>query len=221
MKVTRVTCCLCLLVLSLVAFTFFTAAPKAQAGASGSTFVSRFHGLSAFADFDSFSPGGCIETFVFVNGTQNGSSQEADVFIGQVNNCAPTPLSGGGGGGGCGPGAILCAFGSTFSPAFQVGKSLETASLSATISVFDFVSGNTFNVSVSMTWTATGPLSSESGSSHFRTKNFIENFHFNNTFRDASASGTVSDGTTNFTPSPSVFAQTASFKSGDVTITHS
>src|SRR5712692_1416486 len=126
MKVTRVTCCLCLLVLSLVAFTFFTTAPKAQAGASGSTFVSRFHGLSAFAGFDSFSSDRCIETFVFLDGTQNGSSQEADVFISQVNNCAPTPLSGGGGGGGCGQGAILCAFGSTFSPAFQVGKSLAT-----------------------------------------------------------------------------------------------
>jgi len=204
-------------VLSLVAFTFLTATPKAQAAASGSTFVVRFHGASAFANFDSFSPDGCIETLAFVDGTQNGSSLEADVFISQVNNCTATPLSGGG----CGPTALLCAFGTTFSPTFQVSKALDSASLSATIPVFDSVSGNTFNVSVDVTWVATGPLSRESGSSHFHTKNFTENFHFNDEFRDASASGTVSDGTTNFSPSPSVFAQTASFKSGDVTITHS
>ena len=216
MKITRVTCCLFVLLLSLVAFAFST---SAHAAASGSTFVVRFHGLSAFADFDSFSSDGCIETFVFVDGTQNGTSLEADVFISQVNNCATTPLSGGGGG--CGPTALLCAFGTTFSPAFQVSKSLASASLSATISVFDSVSNTTFNVSVSTTWTATGPLSHESGSSHFHTKNFTENFHFNNDFRDAGASGVVSNGTTNFTPSPSVFAQIASFKSGDVTITHS
>ena len=204
MKMTRATCCLLVLLLSLVAFAFPT---SAHAAGSGSATVFRFHGLSAFADFDSFSPDGCIETFVFVDGTQSGNSSEADVFIGQFDNCTGTLL--------------LAAFGSTFNPTFQVGQKLGSASLSATIPVFDEVSGNTFNVSVSQTWTATGPLSREIESVHFQTKNFIENFHFNDAFRDASASGTVSDGTTNFTPSPSVFAQIASFKSGDVTIIHS
>ncbi len=205
MKITRVTCCLFVLLLSLVAFAFTTSAPRAHAAASGSTTVFRFQSKTAFADFDSTS--GCIETFVFLDGTQSGTSPEADVFIGQFDNCTQTQLLG--------------AFGSTFTPTFQVGGKLASASLSATISVFDFVSGNTFNVSVSMSWTATGPLSHEVGSSHFHTKNFIENFHFNDDFRDASASGTVSDGTSNFTPSPSVFAQIASFKSGDVTISRS
>ena len=205
MKITRVTCCLFILLLSLVAFAFSTTAPRAHAAGSGSITVVRFHGHSAFADFDSTS--GCIETFAEVDGTQSDTSPEADVFIGKFDNCTGTLL--------------LLAFGSTFNPTFQVSNKLDSASLSATISVFDDVSGNTFNVSVSTTWMATGPLSHEIGSFHFHTKNFIENFHFNDAFRDASASGTVSDGTTNFTPSPSVFAQTASFKSGDVTISHS
>jgi len=210
MKITRVTCCLFVLLLSLVAFAFSTSAPRAHA-ASGTTFVSKFHGLSAQADFDSLSPDGCIDTFVFVDGFQNTFNKQtisgADVFIGQFNNCTGTLL--------------FFASGSTFSPTFQVGGKLASASLSATISVCCDVSGNTFSVSVSMSWTATGALSHEIGSFHFQTKNFIENFHFNDDFRDASASGTVSDGTTNFTPSPSVFAQIASFKSGDVTISRS
>ncbi len=205
MKILRVTCCLFVLLLFLVAFTFSTTAPRAHAAASGSTTVFRFHGQSAFADFDSTS--GCIETFAEVDGTQSNTSPEADVYIAQFDNCTGTLL--------------LEAFGSTFNPTFQVGGKLASASLSATISVFDDVSNTTFTVSVSMTWTATGALSHEIGSQHFHTKNFIENFHFNDTFRDASASGTVSDGTTNFTPSSSVFAQIASFKEGDVTISHS
>jgi hypothetical protein len=207
MKITRVTCCRCVLVLSLVALAFSTTAPRAYAAGPGSTTVFRFQSQSAFAGFDSFSPDGCIETFVEVDGTQSSTGPEADVFIGQFNNCTGTLL--------------LSASGSASNPTFQVSNKLDSASLSATIPVFDYVSGSTFNVSVSTTWTATGPLAREIGSMHFQTKNFIENFHFNDTFRDASASGTVSDGTTNFTPSPSVFAQIASFKSGDVTISRS
>jgi hypothetical protein len=40
------------------------------------------------------------------------------------------------------------------------------------------------------------------------------------TFRDATASGTVSDGTTNFTPEPAVFADMGSVKQGEVDIIH-
>ncbi len=207
MKITRVTCCLFVLMLSLVAFAFSTSAPRAHAAASGSTFVFRFHGMTAFAVFDSLSPDGCVDTFVFLEAQKSGTSLEADVFIGKFDFCTQMDL--------------LEASGSTFNPDFQISKKLDSASLNATISVFDFVSGNTFNVSVSTTWTATGPLSHEIQSFHFHTKGFIDNFHLNAAFRDAGASGTVSDGTTNFTPSPSVFAQLASVKSGDVTITHS
>ena len=198
MKLLRVT----VLLLALIAIACST---PAHAAAAGKATVVKFHGLTAIADFDSFSPDGCIETFVFLSGTQSKTGPEADVSIGQVNSCT---------------GDELFAFGSTLNPTFQVNNQLTSASLSATISVFDEVSGNTFTVSVSATWTGTGPLSHQSGTSHFHTKNFSENFHFNDTFRDASASGTVSDGTTNFTPSPAVFAEIASFKSGDVIISH-
>src|SRR5437016_3209472 len=105
MKLLRVTCCLLVLLLSLVAFAFST---SAHAAASGSTTVFRFHGQSAFADFDSFSPDGCIETFVEVDGTQSDRSPEADVFIGQFDNCTNTLL--------------LLAFGSTSNPTFQVSN---------------------------------------------------------------------------------------------------
>src|SRR5258708_761863 len=134
MKIARVTCCLFVLLLSLVAFAFITSAPRAHA-ASGTTFVFRFHGSSAFAFFDNLS--GCIDT----------------------------------------------------------------------------------SVSVDLTWTSTSAIAHEISSFHFHTKGFTENAHFNADFRDANASGTVSAGTTNFTPSQSVFAQIFSAKEVDVMIT--
>ena len=209
MKIARVTCCLFVLLLSLVAFAFTTSAPRAHA-ASGTTFVSKFHGLSAQADFDNLSPDGCIDTFVFVDGFQNTFNKQtisgADVFIGKFDFCTNTML--------------LEASGSTLNPDFQIDKKLLSASLNTTISVTDFVSGSTFNVSVSVAWTSTSAIGHENSTFHFHTKAFTENGHMNAAFRDADASGTVSDGTTNYTPSPAVFAQTMSAKAVDVFITH-
>ena len=209
MKIARVTCCLLVLLLSLVAFAFTASAPRAHA-ASGTTFVFRFHGMAAQADFDNVSPDGCIDTFVFVDGSQNTVNKQtfssADVFIGKFDLCTNTQL--------------LAAFGSTSSPTFQIDKKLLSASLNTTISVFDKVSGKTFNVSVSVAWTSTSAIVHEISTFHFHTKAFTENGHFNADFRDANASGTVSAGTTNFTPSPSVFAQTMSAKEVDVFISH-
>ena len=206
MKIARVTCCLFVLLLSLVAFAFSTSAPRAHA-ASGTTIVFKFHGLSAFAFFDNVS--GCIETSVSVDGFQNTVNNQpasgADIFISQFDNCMNTQL--------------LAAFGSTGSPTFQIDRKLLSASLNTTISVTDFVSNKTFNVSVNQTWTSTSAIRHEISTFHFHTKGFTESAHFDAELRDANASGTVSDGTTNFTPSPSVFAQTMSAKSVDVIIT--
>jgi hypothetical protein len=208
MKITRVTCCLVILLFSLVAFAFTTSTPKAHA-ASGTTTQFKFHGLSAQANFDNTD--GCIETFVFVDGFQNTVNKQtfsgADVFIGKVNNCTNTSL--------------LNASGGTDSPSFQIDQELLSASLSATIPVTDSVSGNTFLVSVNMTWTSTSAIGHQNATSHYHTKGFTINSHSNADFRDAIASGTVSDGTTNYTPSGTLsFAQIASTKSVDVTITH-
>ena len=207
MKIARVTCCLFVLLLSLVTFAFTTSAPRAHA-ASGTTTVFRFHGLSVMATFDNLS--GCIDTFVVVDGFQNTVNKQpssgADVFIGQSDICTGILL--------------LEASGFTPNPTFQIDKTLLTASLSATISVFDTVSNSMFNVSVSMAWTSTSAITHENQTLHRHSKAFTENAHANADFRDANASGTVSDGTTNFTPSPSVFAQTMSAKVVIVDITH-
>jgi hypothetical protein len=137
--------------------------------------------------------------------TQSNTGQEANVGWLQVDFCT---------------GTVHYASGYTSTPTFQVSNNLDSASLSATISVVDYPSGNTFNVSVSVSWTATSPLTHEIESREFHTNNYIENFHASGALRYASASGTISDGTTNFAADPSYFAQIGDFESGDVTISH-
>jgi len=179
-----------LLLSSLLVLVFSTASPVLAASGTSAHFT--FHGLTAFAEFDTYSPDGCVETFVYVDG--------------QYDYCTQTLL--------------LSAFGSASNPNFQIDKKLGSASLNTTIPVTDYVSGNTFNVSISVTWTAIDALMHENGTFHFHSKGFIDNNHFNADFRDANASGTVSDGTTNYTPASALYAQLASMKSGDVFITH-
>jgi hypothetical protein len=91
--------------------------------------------------------------------------------------------------------------------------------LNTIIPVTDSVSGNTFDVSVNLTWASTSAISNQISTFHSHTPGFTTSGHFNATFREATASGTVSDGTTNFTPSQSVDAQILLAREADVTIT--
>jgi hypothetical protein len=210
MKITRVTCSVLVLLLFLVAFAFTTSAPRAHA-ASGNTIVFKLHGLSAFANFDSLvSPGSCVHNEVHVDAFQNTIQKQttsgANIFIGQMDWCTGKQF--------------LFASGSVSNVNFQIDQKLLSASLNTIIDVFDNVSNTTFPVSVNLTWTSTSAIGHENSTFHYHTQGLTENSHVNADFRDATASGTVSDGTTNFTPSPPFLAQIMSAKHFDVTITH-
>ena len=72
--------------------------------------------------------------------------------------------------------------------------------MNTTIEVEDGVSDTFFPVDVSVGWTGTGGPFRLKG--HFQTTNpfFKQTQYFDGTSRSVEASGTVSDGTTNFTP---------------------
>jgi len=210
MKITRVICCLFMLLLSLVAFSFTTSTPKAYA-ASGKTILIKGHGLHVESGFDYLGSDGCTETTVYVDAFQNRVHNQtvstADVFIGMFDNCTNT--------------TIMDASGGTDNPTFQIDKDLLSASLSAIVPVTDTVSGNTFSVSVNMTWTSTSAIQHQNITQHYQTQGITINSHSNADIRDAIASGTVLNGTTNYTPSGTLwFAQIVSAKSVQVTITH-
>ena len=176
----------------------------------------KFRGESVNAFFTHTD--GCIETSVFVAAT-GGDSQSTPgpgsplsqvvIFILQFDLCAGERL-------------VSAESVSTVPEAdFQVSQKLEQATLNTTVTVTDFASDppSTFDVFIDLTWTGMGPLSRESNNSHFITPpGCVINNRFHGTSRTAAASGSVSDGTMNYTPQPSTEAFILSANTGTVII---
>jgi hypothetical protein len=173
-----------------------------------------FRGPSAMASF--YSVSGCTVTETFVIASQyeqrdaHGPATSfsfASVTVSQVDLCADT--------------LVLYAYGTTAPLApgeLQISKKLDTARLTTIVPVFDEISGTSFDLSVDMSWTAIGPLSRQQTTTHFHTPGCISNSHFQSRSRSAEASGTISDGLTNFTSEPSISASLDAVKSGTVVI---
>jgi len=202
------------LILALALTTLTATSVTGAAGAS--TLHFSFKGQFAEAAFDSLDASGCVETFVFVEGV-NGTVKEtghptvssmAVITIDQFDFCTGIETL-------FAQGEATLAAGE-----FQIDKMLATATLNATIEVSDFVSGTSFPVDVSVGWTGVGATTTQKDHFQIKGPGFKVNSRFMGTFRDATASGTVSDGTTNFTPEPAFFADMGSVKQGEVDIIH-
>jgi hypothetical protein len=202
------------LAVALLLSMFVTALPAHAAGAETRHFSLK--GQFATAVFHTVDSSGCIETVVSVI-AEDGRTKQANppeatlramVELFQFDSCSGKLL--------------LSAFGlATLTPdQFQIDKQFNTATLNATIEVADFVSGNTFPVDVSVRWTGSGDIIRDKNHVHLKEPGFKLNARFTGTSRNATASGTVSDGTTNFTPQPAVFVEMGSTKRGEVVIIH-
>lgn len=189
--------------------------PCRSAAAPGQTFHLKFTGLTANAFFDSFQ--GCVETSAFVQAFNNRlkmvggrpeTTPSAFVSLFQFDNCSFTVL--------------LSASGFADLPAgaFQMKQNLDSATLNASVDVFDSVSNTTFPVDISVSWTGSGALTVSRFHNIFRTPGFRENFASTGVSRAAAASGSVTALGTNFSPGPAVFADLESVKQGDLQVFH-
>src|SRR5215475_15598532 len=179
--------------------------PPAMAGAAGGNVaVMNLRGHLVNAVFSDTEPAGCLHTDVFVT-ADSGTEQEppstqafdiAAVSIYKYDSCTNTTL--------------LDATGSDDALAagdFQVSAQLDKASLVATFTVSDLVSGGSFDVNVNVGWMGVGDIVRN----HSNTNEIYPGCHIINRWkgsgRDAVASGVVSDGVTNFTPGTSQYAE--------------
>ena len=165
----------------------------------------------AYAQFSSVDPSGCILTTVdifgedLVVGSGPGSaSSDTQLTIYQYDACTDTVL--------------LDAHGSASlaDRDFRVSGNLDSATLNATASIYDYVSHSYFDVFVDLTWTGTGSLNHYNDQSRWHSPGCNSINHFISAFRYEEASGIVSDGETDFAPAPSVSAYIYSNKIGDV-----
>lgn len=155
----------------------------------------QFKTSSADAFFSSVDPSGCIETFVWIfAGEQSSDPGQAGLIMRQYDSCTFTLL--------------MDAYGSSLlaDPDFKVAPNLGSATLETTVNVYDYVSGSSFDVFVDFTWTGTGIRNRYTENSQWHDHMCREILHWHGVSRTARASGTVTDGETNFTPAPSVEA---------------
>jgi hypothetical protein len=132
----------------------------------------------------------------------------ATIAVSQFDDCTQTLLV-------LGEGFAVLAPGQ-----FQIDSQLTTASLTATIEIADAVSGASIPLDLSVHWTGVGDTFSSKDRFHQTFPGIKIVKRFDGTGRLAAASGTVSDGTTNFTPEPASFAQLSSLKRGELDISH-
>lgn len=98
---------------------------------------------------------------------------------------------------------------------FQIDRQVIAAALDTTIEVYDWVSGTSFPLTVTMAWTGVGDKFVVKDHFQMKSKTFKVNYKFSGTFRDADTDGSVSDGASNFTPEPAVYADLANLKEGE------
>jgi len=201
-----------LLIVAAMTLAIFGEHGTASAGGGGAF---RFQGQSAVANFSSIDDSECIVTDVYLWGSDaivsptpgpGSPTSAAYVSIERYDVCNDTYL--------------LYATGMTelSDTDFQVAKKYESALLNAPITVYDYESGDSFQVQLDLTWTAKGPLTHEETHILSRNPGCMMNVHANGLVRSAQVSGTVSDGVTNFTPEPSQSGEIGSLQSGNVKI---
>src|SRR5262249_8227582 len=174
---------------------------------------------AAFARFSTVE--GSIETIAFLVAAQErfqnppnvkSSGPFALVEILKFDNSTP-----------CESTLLMDAFGSVSlaNQDFQIDRKLTSATLGPiTIPVEDTVSGSSFNLEVAMSWTGFGETARNKDRSQFLMSGFSFKTRFDGVSREASASGTISDGTTDYATLPLDFADIESLKIGEVDVTH-
>jgi hypothetical protein len=167
--------------------------------ASAKVTVVNLRGPLVNATFSVLDPSGCIETDTFVSANLPSYQQlpskpvksgVASVSIFEYDACTDT--------------TILDATGLTEAlPAgsLQVSKQLDRASLTMTLPMTDIDTGATFNVDVNVHWVGTSDIYRDDVNSNdlYGRGCHVLN-RWKGTGRTADASGSVSDGVTNFTP---------------------
>jgi hypothetical protein len=174
--------------------------------ASGKVTVVNLRGPLINAFFSSLDASGCIETDTFVTanrptyqllpgrGTTTGIGA---VSIFEYNSCTDT--------------TVLQAVGETDTLGaadFQVSRQYDWASLHTTITVTNIDTGDDFDVTVNVALLGTSDIHRDHENTNDRYGGGCHVLNrWKGTGRDANASGTVSDGVTNFTPTTSQWGE--------------
>jgi hypothetical protein len=175
----------------------------------------KFRGLSANTSFESVDASGCIVSRLdlfttegmvrFAPGKSELQSSTA-IFLSRYDQCTDTLL--------------LAAEGvkDLAEPELQISSRLDSATLNTTVTMVDTLTGDTFDLSVDLSWVGIGPTRQQDSSFRFGDKVCRIMGRYKLTIRGAIATGTVTDGVTNFTPQDSFAGELISGNNREMTI---
>jgi YD repeat-containing protein len=148
----------------------------------------RFHGSFAQAEWFISTDTSFTDTYVNVSRTKQGSELFVDQYTAHFDASGNFT------------GATDTSADVTSGFTFSIARNLSVASvtgsgLPATTCTYDadynVIGCTDTTIDVSVTWTGQGPIARETFNQHFKVDGFSETDHFNGTFRDATASGTI------------------------------
>lgn len=164
------------------------------AAASAENYRFQFRGSSAYASFWDTDTTGCISTYASVSLYENrfkeqpGPPQEEpalDVYIYRYDYCQDIYH-------------FYASGHATLSPdAFSLSNSLQSASVTATVDVFDWITGEQSSVSVDLDWTGVGETFHGSSRYQTITPHYKYISRSSGSSRDAQVAGTILMGATN------------------------
>jgi hypothetical protein len=182
----------------------------------GVSFHARVKGQFAEAYFDSVDRSGCVESFVYIFAVkdieretgQPEQGPQASTTVSQTDICSGVPL--------------IDAIGSTSltEATFQIDKKLNSARLDATFEVCDFISDTCFPIDAHVIWTSSGGPFRLKEHRQIQAAGLKINSRFDGTSREATASGSIADGSIDLRPETSFSVYLRSVKFGEVEILH-
>jgi hypothetical protein len=199
----------------VAAFALACLTPSA-ASAATSTSTYQIQGSTGFAFFELADPDGCTFTEVYLHVNESRSNLPpgapqtrtlADLQIIQTSECDGYQV-------------LVNAFGSVEIPAgaFDVQGNLSGATLEAAVPVFDYVSGQTEMVTVSLSWTGVGDVIHDVRHERYVSPEYKYTFRSNGSYRTAQAAGSLVFRGTDLAAGGSSAAELADVQSGQVSI---
>ncbi|HSJ87778.1 MAG TPA: hypothetical protein VK909_11260 [Anaerolineales bacterium] len=180
--------------LAVLALLLVTLIPQALVSAE----VTQAEGHEAWAYFSSIDASGCIKTSVEID---TAKELLISLALFQYDMCTGEVL--------------LEAYGrKPLSPSeIKFFGNLDSARLTTTVQVTDLERGLSFDIFIDLTWIGTGDILAYHAHDHNQPSPGCNvNVQGREKYREAQASGTLSDGTTNFTPTTSLNAYLYSWK---------
>lgn len=177
-----------------------------SAWAATSTFQVR--GYTVYAYFSSVDSTGCVVTEGSISSDTSsgrGGQPFTEASVDQYDQCRNT--------------LDLGDWGQIDSSPAQISTTLTSASLQATIPATDDL-GNPATITVDLTWTSTSGTMHGVNTGHTGGGSFSTSFHDNGFWSEATATGTISDGTTNFASGATQFASIGKYTDGYVEVNH-